>query len=82
VFAGTGKEKADYAKLSFCGERAAVDGLKYFWVDTCCINKSTSDELSTAINSMFSGISVLASAMYTYQIFRYRTKLLTFKLSV
>jgi hypothetical protein len=30
-----------------------VDGIQYFWVDTCCINKSTSNELSTAINSMF-----------------------------
>jgi hypothetical protein len=27
--------------------------LKYFWVDTCCIDKSSSAELSEAINSMF-----------------------------
>src|SRR2546421_3871235 len=53
LVAGTGKSKAGYAKIRFCGERAAQDGLHYFWVDTCCINKSTSDELSTAINSMF-----------------------------
>jgi hypothetical protein len=53
LVAGTGKEKAGYAKLHFCRERAAEDNLEYFWVDTCCINKSTSDELSTAINSMF-----------------------------
>ena len=51
--AGIGKEKAGYAKLRFCGQRAAKDNLKYFWVDTCCINKATSDEISTAINSMF-----------------------------
>jgi hypothetical protein len=50
---GTGMNKSGYAKLRFCGERAAADGLKYFWVDTCCIDKTTSDELSTAINSMF-----------------------------
>jgi Tol biopolymer transport system component len=50
---GSGKEKAGYDKLRFCGERAAQDGLQYFWVDTCCINRATSDELSTAINSMF-----------------------------
>lgn len=50
---GTGKGKAGYAKIHFCGERAAQDGLQYFWVDTCCINKSASDELNTAINSMF-----------------------------
>lgn len=27
--------------------------LKYAWVDTCCIDKSSSAELSEAINSMF-----------------------------
>lgn len=40
-------------KIRFCSTQAAADGLQYFWVDTCCIDKSTSDELSTAINSMF-----------------------------
>ena len=53
LLAGTGAEKRGYAKIRFCGERAAADNLGYFWVDTCCIDKSTSDELSTAINSMF-----------------------------
>ena len=53
LLAGTGTDKAGYAKISFCGERAAADSLEYFWVDTCCIDKSTNDELSTAINSMF-----------------------------
>ncbi|KAK4161071.1 heterokaryon incompatibility protein-domain-containing protein [Cladorrhinum sp. PSN259] len=28
-------------------------GLKYAWIDTCCINKTSSAELSEAINSMF-----------------------------
>jgi hypothetical protein len=50
---GTGKSKAGYNKVRFCGEQAERDGLKYFWVDTCCINKLTSNELSMAINSMF-----------------------------
>lgn len=50
---GIGKDKAGYAKLRFCGERAAKDGLNYFWVDTCCINKGDNIELSTALNSMF-----------------------------
>jgi hypothetical protein len=53
LVAGTGKDKTGYAKICFCSERAAADGLEFFWVDTCCINKSTSDELGTAINSMF-----------------------------
>ena len=50
---GTGKSKAGYQKIRFCGEQAATDGLQYFWVDTCCIDKSSSAELSEAINSMF-----------------------------
>ncbi|OCK74319.1 kinesin light chain 1, partial [Lepidopterella palustris CBS 459.81] len=53
LVAGTGKDKAGYDKIRFCMDRAAEDGLEYSWVDTCCIDKSTSDELSTAINSMF-----------------------------
>ena len=50
---GTGKSKAGYQKIHFCGKQAAADGLQYFWVDTCCIDKSSSAELSEAINSMF-----------------------------
>lgn len=50
---GTGKQKKGYSKIQFCSDRAAADGLKYFWVDTCCINRSVSEELTGAINSMF-----------------------------
>lgn len=48
-----GIDKTGYAKIKFCGQRAAADGLQYFWVDTCCIDKSSSAELTEAINSMF-----------------------------
>ncbi|KAH7327105.1 hypothetical protein BKA65DRAFT_62245 [Rhexocercosporidium sp. MPI-PUGE-AT-0058] len=50
---GIGTKKAGYEKIRFCGERARGDGLKYFWVDTCCIDKSSSTELAEALNSMF-----------------------------
>lgn len=50
---GTGKTKAGYEKILFCGEQAARDDLQYFWVDTCCIDKWNLRELSNAINSMF-----------------------------
>jgi hypothetical protein len=53
LVAGIRKDKAGYEKIRFCGEQAAADSLTYFWVDTCCIDKSTSNELSAAINSMF-----------------------------
>ncbi|KAK7187899.1 ankyrin repeat protein [Paraphaeosphaeria sporulosa] len=42
-----------YRKLRFCAQQAKQDGLNYFWVDTCCIDKSNSAELQEAINSMF-----------------------------
>jgi hypothetical protein len=50
---GAGKSKSGYKKIQFCGEQAARDGLKHFWVDTCCIDQSNNTELSEAINSMF-----------------------------
>lgn len=50
---GTGWDKAGHEKLRFCGEQAETDRLRFFWVDTCCINKANFTELSQAINSMF-----------------------------
>jgi len=50
---GTGKGKTGYDKIRFCGQQAKRDGLQYFWVDTCCLDKSNSVELQEAINSMF-----------------------------
>jgi hypothetical protein len=37
---GAGKSKAGYEKIKFCGEQAAKDGIKHFWVDTCCTIQS------------------------------------------
>lgn len=50
---GTGKDKSGYEKVRLCGEQARRDGLQYFWVDTCCIDKMSSAVLSEAIISMF-----------------------------
>jgi hypothetical protein len=50
---GTGNAKAGYRKIRFCEKQATKDGLEFFWVDTCCIDKSSSTELAEAINSMF-----------------------------
>jgi hypothetical protein len=49
----SGKTKAGYKKISFCGDQAARDGLRYFWVDSCCIDASNSVELQESLNSMF-----------------------------
>jgi hypothetical protein len=40
-------------KIEFCAEQANRDGLSHFWIDTCMIDKSNSQELQEAINSMF-----------------------------
>ena len=45
--------KAGYQKIIFACRQAHSDLLNYIWIDTCCIDKSSSSELSEAINSMF-----------------------------
>lgn len=47
------KAMAGYAKLLGCCEKSSHEGFQYTWIDTCCIDKSSSAELSEAINSMF-----------------------------
>jgi hypothetical protein len=42
-----------YMKIIYACKQALSDGLNYAWVDTCCIDKSSSAELTEAINSMF-----------------------------
>jgi hypothetical protein len=50
---GMGKNKLGYSKIQFCKDQAWHDGLRYFWVDTCCIDKASSAELQETINCMF-----------------------------
>ncbi|RTE82513.1 hypothetical protein BHE90_002953 [Fusarium euwallaceae] len=38
--------------MQFCSV-ARMNGFEYVWVDTCCIDKTSSAELSEAINSMY-----------------------------
>jgi hypothetical protein len=40
-------------KITGAAGLAVMDGYSYLWVDTCCIDKENSTELSEAINSMF-----------------------------
>ncbi|KAM7189310.1 Heterokaryon incompatibility protein (HET) domain containing protein [Naviculisporaceae sp. PSN 640] len=47
---GNGKGKV---KIRSACELAQRQGYRYIWVDTCCIDKSSSAELTEAINSMF-----------------------------
>lgn len=46
--------KAGFRKVeNFCKVAVAMYDLGHAWVDTCCINKESSAELSEAINSMY-----------------------------
>ncbi|KAG5814880.1 hypothetical protein H9Q71_003028 [Fusarium xylarioides] len=49
----TAKSKKGYAKLESCCRVARENGFEYIWDDTCCIDKTSSAELSEAINSMY-----------------------------
>lgn len=46
-------QKAGYLKIQGSCALAAADGFEYVWIDTCCIDKTSSSELSEAINSMY-----------------------------
>jgi hypothetical protein len=41
------------SKIEACCVQADKDKLSHLWIDTCCIDKTSSAELSEAINSMF-----------------------------
>ena len=45
--------KPGFNKIDRACRQAIKDGYYYIWVDTCCINKDSSAELSEAINSMY-----------------------------
>ncbi|KAI8631691.1 heterokaryon incompatibility protein-domain-containing protein [Xylariaceae sp. FL1651] len=47
------KGKQGYAKITATCRQARLDNIDYCWIDTCCIDKTSSAELSEAINSMF-----------------------------
>lgn len=47
------KTKRGWYKIEKSCEQALRDGLDYLWADTICIDKSSSAELSEAINCMF-----------------------------
>lgn len=47
------QRKRGFKKIEMCCRQAAVDGYKWAWVDTCCIDQTSSAELSEAINSMY-----------------------------
>ncbi|KAL9608763.1 MAG: hypothetical protein Q9167_006417 [Letrouitia subvulpina] len=57
--------KLHKSKVAYCCQTAASQGHHYVWIDTCCIDKSSSAELSEAINSMYHWYQK-AKACYVY----------------
>jgi hypothetical protein len=47
------KRRAGYHKIKQAAKIAKELNLKWLWVDTCCIDKSSSDELQEVINTMY-----------------------------
>jgi hypothetical protein len=50
---GRANEKPGYRKIDYLCQEATKDLLYWAWCDTCCIDKSSSAELSESINSMY-----------------------------
>ncbi|TRX88010.1 hypothetical protein FHL15_011112 [Xylaria flabelliformis] len=59
------RAKPGFAKIQKAAILAAEHGYDFIWVDTCCIDKTSSAELSEAINSMFRWYKK-ASICYAY----------------
>ncbi|TAQ89663.1 hypothetical protein B7494_g2039 [Chlorociboria aeruginascens] len=47
------KAKKGYAKIQRVCAAAKADGYRYIWMDTCCIDKTSSSETQEEITSMF-----------------------------
>ncbi|KAM0703743.1 hypothetical protein Q7P35_009682 [Cladosporium inversicolor] len=62
---GSYEHKLGFRKIHLTCQQARRDRLSWCWVDTCCIDKSSSAELSEAINSMFNWYS-RAQVCYAY----------------
>ena len=59
------KTLAGYIKIQRCCEIALLEGWKWAWIDTCCIDKTSSADISEAINAMY-GWYEKAQVCYVY----------------
>ncbi|KAK2014583.1 HET-domain-containing protein [Colletotrichum eremochloae] len=61
------KKKESLFKIQSTCQQALLDGFNYAWVDTNCIDKTSSAELSESINSMYNWYSG-AGICYVYMV--------------
>ncbi|KAL2883133.1 hypothetical protein SGCOL_001321 [Colletotrichum sp. CLE4] len=57
--------KPAFQKVRYSCIQTLADGLDHVWIDSCCIDKSSSAELSEAINSMYEWY-MKSEVCYTY----------------
>ncbi|KAI9164107.1 Vegetative incompatibility protein [Paramyrothecium foliicola] len=53
MLSGRGRSMPGFSKIKAACSEAARQNINWVWVDTCCIDKTSSAELSEAINSMY-----------------------------
>lgn len=53
IMAGRARQKPGFSKLEGTARQARKDGYDWIWIDTCCIDKRSSAELTESINSMY-----------------------------
>lgn len=53
IVSGAHEDKPAFQKVRYSCIQTVADGFQWLWIDSCCIDKSSSAELSEAINSMF-----------------------------
>lgn len=65
MITGLATEKPGYLKIKYSCKQARNDKLDFVWADTACIDKTSSAELSEAINSMYTWYA-RAEVCYAY----------------
>lgn len=54
----SGWRRLDTENSVYAESELVIDGLQYFWVDTCCINESNNTEFQEVINWIMLGTTM------------------------
>lgn len=81
IHSGSGTSKDGDTKTQACGQQARKNGLRYLWVDICCIYKANHTELSATITSMFAAALTQLDATCTHRICQLGTRTITARAS-
>lgn len=53
IASGRARQKVGVSKVEGTAKKAKAAGIEWIWIDTCCIDKRSSAELTETINSMY-----------------------------